>query len=58
MEVTQVETVTETVGRNEISGEEGGSIIGRGGGRSGSWADVISTVTLSGSILITLIILS
>ena len=41
------EKTVSSAGRNEISGEEGGSIVGRGGARSGSWADVLTTVTLS-----------
>ena len=40
------EEALSSAGRNEISGEEGGSIMGRGGARSGSWADVLTTVTL------------
>ena len=51
LEEESLEKTVSSAGRNEISsGEEGGSIVGRGGARSGSWADVLTTVTLSLSL--------
>ena len=47
-----VETVVSSAGRNEISGEEGGRIVGRGGNRSGPWTDTRTTVTTSIIIII------
>ena len=53
------EETESSAGRNEIGGEEeeGSSIVGRGGARSGSWADVITPVaTVTMVTMVTLVI--
>ena len=53
------EETESSAGRNEIGGEEeeGSSIVGRGGARSGSWADVITPVaTVTLVTMVTLVI--